>query len=81
MEENSAENISVKAFFSGGKVFPFLISYKQREIRIKKINIFYETKEGEQTIFNFSLLGEGAIYNVLFYPLKLLWKLREIKPV
>ena len=78
MEEIN-EIINVKAYFYSGKIFPYLLVHRQREIPIKKINIFYKTHDGEQTVFNFSLMGNGANYNVAFYPLKLLWKLMEIK--
>lgn len=81
MEEEINEFINVKAYFSTGKVFPYLISYRKREIPIKKINISYKTKDGDLTVFNFSLLGSGATYYVIFYPEKLLWKLLEIKPM
>ena len=75
------EIVNVKAYFYSGKIFPYLISYKQREIPIKKVNLFYKTTDGAQTVLNFSLMGNGATYNVVFYPLKLLWKLIEIKPI
>jgi len=80
MEDEVNQFISVKAYFSSGKVFPYLISYNKREIPIRKINISYKTKDGDLTVFNFSLSGSGATYAVVFYPERLLWKLLKISP-
>ncbi len=80
MEEKINEAINVKAYFNCGKIFPYLIIYRQREIPIKKVNIVYKTMEGEQNILNFSLMGNGAVYHVVFYSEKLVWKLIEIRP-
>lgn len=80
MEDQIDEYISVEASFSLGKVVPRVIRHRGREILIKKVTLFYPTTEGDLTVFHFSLVGNGAVYHVVFYPEKLLWKIRAIHP-
>lgn len=79
MEDGINEYISVKASFSSGVVFPFLILYRQREISIQKVTLSYKTYEGDSEVYNFSLQGSGAVYHVLFYPQRMVWKIAGIR--
>ena len=71
------ESIKVLVKFDGSKVKPLAFRRNDRLYKIKKLNMVYHLKEGEQTIFRFFVSDEANSYQLRFETETLEWYLEN----
>lgn len=74
-----SEPISVWAYFSKGKVQPHIFLWKQRQIKIDKINLVHTTKNGVSLNYHFSVSSGGNFYRLAFDTTDLKWFLEAVE--
>ena len=71
------EKIKVLVQFDDTKVKPLAFRRNGRLYKIKKLNMVYHLKEGDQTIFRFFVSDEANSYQLRFETETLQWFLEE----
>jgi hypothetical protein len=72
------EPIDMTCLFSKGKALPRYFIWKKRLYRIKKVNFFWQERQGRATLSYFSLETNSGIYQVSFSNISLSWKMNKI---
>ncbi|RJQ32549.1 MAG: hypothetical protein C4562_02730 [Actinobacteria bacterium] len=72
------EPIKVLALFSHGKLTPRRFCWQGRFYQIDKVNGAYKSREGLFPIYSFSVQSNGNIYEIIFKPEKMVWKLTRV---
>lgn len=76
------ERVSVFVLFGMDRpITPVKFRWNGRDIRIKKVNYIWKSKKGDATIWHFSLSGDGAIYQLSFDPISLIWSVDGVEPI
>ncbi|OGE37389.1 hypothetical protein A3F00_02850 [Candidatus Daviesbacteria bacterium RIFCSPHIGHO2_12_FULL_37_11] len=73
------EPINVWVFFKGGTLQPHTFFWKQRQIKVEKINLVHTTKNGQNLIFHFSVSSGGNFYKLAFDLESLKWFLEAVE--
>lgn len=73
------EPINVWVFFKGNLIQPYIFFWGSRKIKVDKINLVHTTKDGDSTIYHFSISSEDGNFYRLGFNLKTLkWFLEEV---
>ncbi len=67
------ESINVWVLFSGNQIKPHTFFWKNRQIKIDKINLVHNSKEGSNIFYHFSLSAGGNFYRLKFDTKSLKW--------
>lgn len=70
--------IKVGAIFERGKISPAWFIWEGRKYTVKGINYFWKRKEGQNTIYFFSVTEGENNFELAFYIPHLTWKLEKI---
>lgn len=74
-----SEPINVWVYFNKGKVQPHIFLWKQRQIKIDKINLVHTTKNGASLNYHFSVSSRGNFYRLGFDTTELKWFLEAVE--
>ncbi|HIJ60782.1 MAG TPA: hypothetical protein HPP56_09275 [Nitrospirae bacterium] len=73
------ENISVLASFSSSyKMKPLRFKWSGRLFDINEITYQWVTKDGLKTIYHFSVIAGGSLYELTFDTHSLIWRLERL---
>lgn len=72
------EPINVWVFFKGNLIQPHTFFWKDRKIKIDKINLVHTSKEGASLFYHFSVSSGGNFYRLKFDTNKLKWFLEAV---
>ncbi|RMD51019.1 hypothetical protein D6827_03035 [Candidatus Parcubacteria bacterium] len=78
MHEILNDPINVRVDFTNNKVRPRLIKWGSSLFAIHRVNFIYQNKEGEHTIFYFSVSNNQYYLKLKFNPATMQWNLMEI---
>jgi len=73
------EPINVWVFFKGGTLQPHTFFWKQRQIKVEKINLVHTTKNGQSLTYHFSVSSGGNFYRLAFDTDSLKWFLEGVE--
>lgn len=73
------EAISVWVFFEKNLIKPHLFYWRNRKIKIDKINLVHTSRLGSSVFYHFSVSSQGNFYRLKFDSSKLKWFLEEIE--
>jgi len=73
------EPINVWVFFRKSGIEPHLFFWKERKIKIEKINLIHTSKNGEELFYHFSISSGGNFYRLKFETSKLRWILEGVE--
>jgi hypothetical protein len=73
-----AEPVNVWVFFKGSSIEPWCFFWKNRQIKIDKVNLVHTSKEGSNTFYYFSLSSKGNFYRLKFDTKNLKWFLEAV---
>lgn len=65
--------------FQKAQVEPLIFFWKDRKIKIDKINLVHTSKEGNTTLHHFSVSSEGNYYRLQFNNITLKWILEQVE--
>ena len=71
------EAINILAFF-GKSIEPRSFFWRNRQIKIDKINLVHTSKNGASLFYHFSVSGGGNFYRICFDAGKMQWILEEV---
>mgnify|MGYP001562909493 CR=1 FL=1 len=71
------EPVSVVAVFKNGQVKPVLFRWKDRKISIESISFTWQTTQGEEQLFHFTVVASRTLYELIFNVRSLVWKLEQ----
>ena len=72
------EPVNVWVLFSGNKIQPYSFFWRNRKIKVDKINLVHTSKKGTNTFYHFSCSSGGNFYRLRFDVGKLSWSLETI---
>lgn len=72
------EPINVWVFFKQGHIQPHLFFWKNRQIKVDKINLVHATQNGNSTAYHFSISSGGNFYRLAFDTNALKWFLEAV---
>ena len=72
------ESIKVNCLFERGKIIPRYFIWKNKLYKVKKLNFFWQHKQGRETISSFSLETNSGTYQLSLSNINLSWKLDKI---
>ena len=72
------ESIAVNCLFANGRVMPRYFIWRDRLYRVKKINFFWQERQGRVVLNYFSLGTNSGIYQISFSNDTLSWKMNKI---
>lgn len=72
------EPVNVWVFFKGNKIEPWCFFWKNRKIKVDKINLVHTSKNGSNIFYHFSLSSGGNFYRLRFDTGKLRWSLEAV---
>lgn len=73
------EPINVWVFFKGNLIQPHIFFWKNRQIKVDKINLVHTSKNGNSTAFHFSVSSGGNFYRLAFDTNDLRWFLEAVE--
>lgn len=73
------EPINVWVFFKNSAIQPHIFLWKERKIKIDKINLIHTSKFGATTFYHFSVLSKGNFYKLRFDTNLLKWTLESVE--
>ncbi len=73
-----SEPINVWVLFKGSLIEPWCFFWKNRQIKVDKINLVHTSKEGTNILYHFSISSGGNFYRLKFDTKGLKWFLEEI---
>jgi hypothetical protein len=77
---NIGENISVMASFGlSYKIRPVRFKWNKRLFEVKEITYTWQTKEGQNRIYHFSISDGKTLYELSFDTSSLLWRLEKLE--
>lgn len=74
-----SDPINVWVFFKKEGITPFVFFWNNRRIAIEKINLVHQSREGEKTLYHFSVSSGGNFYRLGFDSHDLKWSLEAIE--
>jgi len=72
------EPISVTCLFSKGKTLPRYFIWRNHAYRVKRVNFFWQQRQGREMLSYFSLKTNSGIYQISFSNITLSWKIDKI---
>jgi hypothetical protein len=72
------EPIAVTCLFSKGKAWPRYFIWRKRLYRIKKVNFFWQERQGRAVLSYFALETNSGTYQISFSNIELSWRLNKI---
>lgn len=72
------ESINVWVLFKGNLIQPHTFFWKERQIKIEKINLVHTSKDGGNVFYHFSCSAAGNFYRLKFDTSKLKWFLEAV---
>ena len=72
------EPINVWVLFSKNKIQPYYFFWKNRRIKVDKVNLVHTSKDGGNIFYHFSVSSGGNFYRLRFDVGKLNWVLEAI---
>jgi hypothetical protein len=77
---NIGENISVMASFGlPYKIRPVRFKWNKNLFEVKEITYTWQTKEGQNRIYHFSISDGKTLYELSFDTSSLLWRLEKLE--
>ena len=73
------ENINVWVFFRKNIIQPHSFFWKDRQIKIDKVNLVHTSKDGSNIFYHFSCSSGGNFYRLKFDTNKLKWFLEAVE--
>lgn len=73
------EPVNVWVFFKQNLIQPFAFFWRNRQIKIDKINLVHTSKNGSNLFYHFSVSGGSNFYRLKFDSTSLKWFLEEIE--
>lgn len=73
------EPINVWVFFAGNLIKPSSFFWRQRQIKIDKVNLVHTSKNGNCTFYHFSVSSGGNFYRLRLDTGKMRWFLEAIE--
>ena len=73
------EAINVWVFFAKNTIQPMVFFWKGRKIKIETINLMHTTKDGDRTLYHFSVSADGNFYRLGFDSKNLKWILEAVE--
>lgn len=74
-----SEPVNVWVLFKGANIQPWCFFWKNRQIKIDKINLIHTSKDGNNLFYYFSVSASGNYYRLKFDPKGLKWSLEEVE--
>ncbi len=74
-----SDPISVWVFFKKGAITPYVFFWNNRRITIDKVNLVHQTREGNKTLYHFSVSSGGNFYRLGFDGTDLKWVLEAVE--
>lgn len=76
-----AINEPVKAIisFTPGQVNPISFVWRHRQIRVESVTFSWQTDEGQARLWHFSVLANKTLYELIFNPSTLGWRLEKLE--
>lgn len=74
-----SEPVNVWVLFKGNLIQPLVFFWKNRQIKVDKINLIHTTKNGDSLFYHFSLSSGGNFYRLKFDLKILKWFLEEVE--
>lgn len=74
-----SEPINVWVLFKGREIQPYLFFWNSRQIKIDNINLVHTTKDGNRTLYHFSVSSGGNYYRLKFDSNNLKWFIEEVE--
>ncbi len=73
------EPINVWVFFKKAEIIPYLFIWKNRRIKVDKINLVHTSKSGNTIFYHFSLSTGSNFYRICLDSQKLKWSLEAVE--
>lgn len=73
------ESVNVWVFFKNNAIEPFVFFWKERKIKIDKINLVHTSKSGTSVFYHFSVSAGNNFYRLKFDTHKLKWTLEMVE--
>ncbi|OGE39581.1 hypothetical protein A3E86_02060 [Candidatus Daviesbacteria bacterium RIFCSPHIGHO2_12_FULL_47_45] len=74
-----SEPINVWVFFRKSTIEPYLFFWNQRQIKIDKINLCHQNRNGSSLFYHFSVSAGGNFYRLGFDTTSLKWTLEAVE--
>ncbi len=74
-----SEPINVWVFFKNSLIQPHIFFWKNRQIKIDKVNLVHTSKDGDKLFYHFSVSSSGNFYKLRFDLHSLKWYLEAIE--
>lgn len=78
MYEKVGEKIEVLGIFKGGSVVPQLFKLKRKVIKINKVHLSYQKREGKFINYYYSAETERGVFKLKFNNETLVWEAEEV---
>ena len=78
MYEKINEKIEVLGNFKGGSVMPRVFKLKGKVLKVKKVHLSYQEREGKFINYYYSAETEQGIYKIKFNNGSLVWEALEL---
>ncbi|MFC1709442.1 DUF6504 family protein [Candidatus Omnitrophota bacterium] len=72
------EPIAMTCLFAKGKTLPRYFIWRKRLYRVKRVNFFWQERQGRAMLSYFALETNSGIYQVSFSNIGLTWKMDKI---
>ena len=73
------EPINVWVFFKNNVIHPHVFFWRKRKIEVETVNLVHESKEGNSTIYHFSISSGGNFYRLRFDSKDLKWFMEALE--
>lgn len=73
------EPIDVWVFFKKSLVQPYCFFWRDRQIKVDKINLIHTSKNGNNTFYHFSISSGGNFYRLKLDTNKMNWVLEAVE--
>jgi hypothetical protein len=73
------EPVKVLAYFKNYSMQPYIFFWKDRQIKVDKVNLVHTSRDGGKVFYHFSLSSEGNFYRLKFDPVKMGWFLEAVE--
>lgn len=74
-----SEPINVWVFFQKTQITPYVFFWKNRRIKIDKVNLVHTTLNGSSNVYHFSVSSGGNFYRLAFDLKRLKWFLEAVE--
>lgn len=73
------EPINVWVLFKESSIQPHYFFWKERQIKVDKVNLVHTSKNGASLFYHFSISSGGNFYRLKFDVSKLKWSLEAVE--